>query len=468
MDLKLLEKKSISNIEVLDYGYSNKDKIELILSNKKILKNINHQTKINLILMVENSNYDFLKELKIPKFHIKVLLDHAIRLQKKNLYLTLVKFFPFVLKSFIKKNNHLQYCSENTLNFIMDLFEDKNSVIHETYEFKNPNSFETHSIFRNIFIRGAFATEDRHWFFKDFPEKGSENYAFIEWIESTKNLSELLDKTFGFHGKTLKKLFYSNNFLYKLASLPIGLIVRDLFDNQDISSQIMTGLAKNIQSKDVHNQDLYGYFSFYSLSTDISFAMNNESRNKICKRLLQITSKNKLKKYFENGIMWDSNFIDTCTMLLKLEDAYLNEIKRYVSKNGFSFESIHYVLVDVLEKQSRANFVIKFKPYKKVMKVMNKYKEYDIKYPTDSDTLFSWGLDLNNCIGTADYSERARKNEILLCGLFINDELKYTVEISKNGTVIQCEGHDRKDISKRSEFNNFVKEKFKEVKNGRL
>lgn len=468
MELKFLEKKGITNVEILDYGYSNKNAIESILLNKKILRKISHQTKINLILMIENTTYDFLNEISMPKFHIKVLLDHAIRLQKKKLYLEIVKKFPFVLKSFIKRNNHLQYCSENTSNFIMDLFEDNNEIIHNTYEFKNYDSFDTHATFRRIFIRGQFLQFDRHWLFKDFPENGSENYAFVEWIKPTKNINELLNKTFGYHGKVLKKLFYENNFLYKLASIPIGLIVRDLFNNQAISSQIMMGLSHNIKKKDDHKYDDYGYFSFYSLSTDISFAINDDSRKKICETLLKIISKNKLKKYLETGIMWDSNFIDTCTMLLKLEEAYLPEIKRYVSKNGFSFESLHYVLVDVLEKQSRANFLIKFKPYKKIMKNMVKYKEYDIKYPEDSDTLFSWGLDLNNCIGTADYSERAKKNEILLCGLFLNDELKYTVEISKKGNVIQCEGHGRKDISSRMDFNKFVKEKFNEVKNGKL
>jgi hypothetical protein len=247
--------------------------------------------------------------------------------------------------------------------------------------------------------------------------------------------------------------------------IPLGLLIKELFKNNDITIRLLHSISDHIGSMEKETgKNFDSYFSTNSINQKIDFATDPIKLELICRRLKQITSKNKIKVEFESHFVWDFHFVDSLKMLLNVSDEFMPEIKRYIQKEGFSFDNLHYVLCEVIEKQKRMNFIIDFKYYKQVMKIMTKYEDYDIRYPKDSNMLFTWGLELSNCIGTADYSERAKRNEILLVGLFKDDELKYTVEISRKGTVVQCEGHNRADISSRETFNNFVRSKFKEAK----
>lgn len=154
------------------------------------------------------------------------------------------------------------------------------------------------------------------------------------------------------------------------------------------------------------------------------------------------------------------NFTDTqifellcCPLnLIALTDTFAmffqNDIyfKEHLSKISFNqkntIQKIHDIFSREMKKIQSQDFLLNQELQTPILiDLQSELIDSNIKFvcPNNYHSLIEWGQDLGHCIGSKDYSIKALTGKSILLGVFINNELKYTLEIG-NQTLIQIQG----------------------------
>lgn len=375
----------------------------------KILKSIIQINIPNSIDLASN------KALYKPKTFFEIQIDEFGNLKE-------ILHVNFDLKSQLTVNEKKYYdyvSDEELINRNPFLINFKKKILKTFIE--NSNYFNSKILYKTKSLEEfSFFVENSHLLDTQFYK-----WRNIDLLPNDKELTiiEALDYVLNYRTeKTLKKLVFKNyehqiiknkcyDFIY------IYSITKCIKDVNILNRMLNINLKSHIDEM---------VNSFYLISF-IEFLSSKFSDKQI---------ENLFVSYSKNELFW---LVDTISIFSEIID-YLDEFEVRKCK----VENLHDDIIRfhqmVLNKHLRD---VKFDYEDKFLNACTNIEDYKIKLPLDGIELYEWSSKLQNCL--SGYWKPILEKRTIVYGFFIDNEIKFAVEI-KNNKIVQSKSKYNKDL----------------------
>lgn len=310
--------------------------------------------------------------------------------------------------------------------------EDISSVLKFWTSLKFNEKFTSSSIVRSrvykVLDKGFSFCADKFFYEEDqsvlvdgFYNIKKLNQIYYDKVIELRELSKLLEWSFGFYSKKLEKivkplLFDSSNI--KVGILNFGLLFKDLLDPNSLYSLI----EKNIIDLNVLAQR----------DPEI-FVVGNELMKKISENKSGYSAK-KLLNMFEREFVIE-NF-NNCLYLYREYKEQFNVVGDFSN-----FSQLSEYLQKESVKLGNANFLLEQERHHESLQFLKLdiNEDFKIEIAKEFYQVVKWGQIMGNCIGGKRYSKSAKEGKIILLAIYKRGNLLYNLEISSGGSVKQFE-----------------------------
>ena len=320
-----------------------------------------------------------------------------------------------------------EYVTEQELiNRNVYLYEFKNKILNELKNLKNFKNYKLLEKVSNI-EEFLFFVKNDHLIDIDFYK-----WKNIELLPRDEKLTILkaLNFVMGYRKeKSLKKLIFDNykfqmkefnsyDFIY------IYSIARTIKDINILNRMVNINLKSHIKRLSNHF-DLYIFMNY----------LTTKFEEKQIEKLFIAYEKEDMF-WFVDTVAIFSEIVENVDELLvnkcKLEDLH-NDILRF-----------HQVKLDQI------NFDITFTYTEQFLKACEKVLDYEVRLPKNGVELYDWSNKLQNCL--SGYCRLIRDKKTIVYGFFIDDVIKFAVEI-RNNKIEQSKSKYNKDIQDKEMHN---------------
>lgn len=422
---------------------------------------------IEVVGRMDATQLNELKDIKIPNKYVIQLFYFSIRNQNKYLCEWLILNHNCVLTYILDKKNRIKY-KFNGENFemMLNLLKTKMDagLIKPIANLVDQYSAYNHDFFYFLF---CMETNQKHWLYSELQLNKSIRIlssSEVEFFNTFNSFDEFLEKTIGGHSKKLTKLFYNAQLVDKINICLLIAVFAKIYPNLDYIVALIDYFNESKKNKGNNNKVSFDATHAYAM---MEWAIDDKKNKILTQRFEKLFSFKKFKNLLrrsDNAVFDDSpdwiitnpwltsaELVDIFGMIASLRKRSFAEL---LSKKSYinSLMALHDLCIHIKNKEKVVKRRFLFPKFQEIINHLQSFEEFEIRFPKNNYDLIDWGNSLNNCIGTAEYSEMALKNKILLMGLFLEGELMYTAEVNLKGKVLQCEGKYRKEFIKLKEL----------------